>query len=65
MNSAETRATLLMQRRSDEEERNRDRRDLRGQGQRGRPNVYRGEVFGLAGYEYLNIESEKIEEKTI
>ena len=31
----------------------------------GRPNVYRGEVFGLAGYEYLNIESEKIEEKTI
>jgi hypothetical protein len=31
----------------------------------GRPNVYRGEVFGLAGYEYLNIESERIEEKTI
>jgi hypothetical protein len=30
---------------------------------KGRPNVFRGELFGLAGYEYLNVEQEKIEEK--
>jgi hypothetical protein len=30
---------------------------------KGRPNVFRGELFGLAGYEYLNVAQEKIEEK--
>ena len=29
----------------------------------GRPNIFRGELFQLASYEYLNIEEEKIEEK--
>lgn len=29
----------------------------------GRPNVYRAECFGLAGWEYLNCETEQIEEK--
>ena len=29
----------------------------------GRANIYRGEIFGLAGYEFLNIEEEWIEEK--
>jgi hypothetical protein len=31
----------------------------------GRPNVFRGELYGLAGWEYLNVEEERIEEKTI
>lgn len=31
--------------------------------ERGRANIFRGELFGLAGYEYLNIEEERIEEK--
>ena len=31
----------------------------------GRPNVYRGELFGLAGYEFLDISTETIKEKTI
>jgi len=30
---------------------------------RGRPNVFRAEVFGLAGYEFLDVDSERIEEK--
>ena len=30
----------------------------------GRPNVFRAECYGLAGYEYLNIDDEVIEEKT-
>lgn len=29
----------------------------------GRANVYRGELFGLAGYEYLNIDEERLEER--
>lgn len=29
----------------------------------GRPNVFRGEVFGLAGYEFLNVNEERIEER--
>jgi len=29
----------------------------------GRPNVYRAECFGLAGYEYLNVTEESIQEK--
>ena len=29
----------------------------------GRPNVFRGELFGLAGYEYLNCDTEVIEER--
>ena len=31
----------------------------------GRPNVFRGECFGLAGYEFLNVSEERIEEKII
>jgi hypothetical protein len=30
---------------------------------RGRANVYRGELYGLTGYEILNIEQERIEER--
>ena len=29
----------------------------------GRPNIFRGELFQLASYEYLNVAEEKIEEK--
>ncbi len=29
----------------------------------GRPNIFRGELFQLASYEYLNREEERIEEK--
>lgn len=29
----------------------------------GRPNIFRGELFQLAGYEFLNRENETIEEK--
>jgi hypothetical protein len=30
---------------------------------KGRPNIYRGELFGLAGYELLDVENERIIEK--
>jgi hypothetical protein len=30
---------------------------------KGRPNVFRGELFGLAGYEFLNVLEERIEER--
>lgn len=30
---------------------------------KGTPNVFRGELFGLAGYEFLNVEEERIEER--
>lgn len=29
----------------------------------GRPNVFRGELYGLAGYEYLNVEEGRVEER--
>jgi hypothetical protein len=31
--------------------------------QNGRPNIYRGEAYGLAGYQLLDIEREEIIEK--
>jgi hypothetical protein len=31
--------------------------------QHGRANIFRGELFQLAGYEFLNTENESIEEK--
>lgn len=31
----------------------------------GRANIYRGECWGLAGYEYLNIDTECVEERVI
>lgn len=31
--------------------------------QNGRPNIFRGELFQLAAYEYLNVEDERIEER--
>jgi hypothetical protein len=30
---------------------------------KGRSNVFRAEIFGLAGYEYLNMTDERIEER--
>ena len=29
----------------------------------GRPNIFRGELFGLASYEYLNVAEQRIEER--
>lgn len=31
--------------------------------ERGYANIFRGELFGLAGYEFLNVEKERIEER--